>query len=74
MAKVTARFHGVQFTSEIGCKGMGKNFFGCRFEYTVRQGNSIAHALVEEGMRRLDDYFWVEDAPRKAKELADFDR
>lgn len=50
------------------------SFSGYCFEFTVHQGNSVAHALVEEGMRGLEDCFWVEDAPMEAKELADVDR
>ncbi|MFQ6645194.1 hypothetical protein Gotur_020014 [Gossypium turneri] len=38
-------------------KAWARNFSDCYFEYTVRQGNSVAHALVEEGIRRLEDYF-----------------
>ncbi|MBA0840762.1 hypothetical protein Goarm_003312, partial [Gossypium armourianum] len=29
-------------------KAWARNFSDCCFEYTVRQGNSVAHALVEE--------------------------
>ncbi|MBA0785822.1 hypothetical protein Gotri_026317 [Gossypium trilobum] len=48
-----------------------RNFSNFRFEYNAHEGNSVAYALVEEGMKRLEDRFWVEDAPMKAKELAD---
>ncbi|PPD77597.1 hypothetical protein GOBAR_DD25480 [Gossypium barbadense] len=70
MAEVIAVLHGIQFASEW----VLRSFSGYCFEFTVHQGNSVAHALVEEGMRGLEDCFWVEDAPMEAKELADVDR
>ncbi|KAG8481490.1 hypothetical protein CXB51_026339 [Gossypium anomalum] len=42
-------------TSDV--KASVRNFSNCRFEYTMRQGNSLAHALVEEAIRRLEDCF-----------------
>ncbi|MBA0877753.1 hypothetical protein Goshw_026330 [Gossypium schwendimanii] len=38
-------------------KVWARSFSGCRFEFTARQGNSVTHALAEEGMRRLEDCF-----------------
>ncbi|MBA0775911.1 hypothetical protein Gotri_010996 [Gossypium trilobum] len=82
MAEAIAVLHGIQFASEWvlrrlfwrDVKVWAGSFSGYCFEFTVRQGNSVAHALAEEGMRRLEDCFWVEDAPMEAKELADVDR
>ncbi|MBA0687059.1 hypothetical protein Goari_014622 [Gossypium aridum] len=42
-------------------------------QYNAHEGNSVAYALVKEGMKRLEDHFGVEDAPMTAKELADSD-
>ncbi|MBA0680674.1 hypothetical protein Goari_012361, partial [Gossypium aridum] len=30
--------------------------------------------MAIKGMRRLEDYFWVEDPPSKAMEIASLDR
>ncbi|MBA0590803.1 hypothetical protein Gorai_019495 [Gossypium raimondii] len=54
-------------------RALERNFSNFRFEYNAHEGNSVAYVLVEEGMKRLEDRFWVEDAPMKAKELADSD-
>ncbi|MBA0876515.1 hypothetical protein Goshw_010923 [Gossypium schwendimanii] len=54
-------------------KAWERNFSNFLFEYNVHEGNSVAYALVEEGLKRLVDHFWVEDGPMKAKELANSD-
>ncbi|KAG8479649.1 hypothetical protein CXB51_029410 [Gossypium anomalum] len=55
-------------------KASTRNFSECRFQFVAREGNSVAHAMAEEGLRRLEDCFWVEDAPVKASDLAASDR
>ncbi|MBA0752233.1 hypothetical protein Gogos_001087 [Gossypium gossypioides] len=51
-------------------KASTRNFSECHFQFVARKGKSIVHAMTEEGLRRLEDYFWVEDAPMKAFDLA----
>ncbi|KAK5787057.1 hypothetical protein PVK06_041708 [Gossypium arboreum] len=55
-------------------KASTRNFSECRFQFVAREGNSDAHAMAEEGLRRLEDCFWVEDALVKASDLAASDR
>ncbi|KAH1084160.1 hypothetical protein J1N35_023921 [Gossypium stocksii] len=55
-------------------KASTRNFSECHFQFVVRERNSVTHATTEEGLRRLEDCFWVEDAPVKASDLAASDR
>ncbi|MBA0596336.1 hypothetical protein Gorai_013161 [Gossypium raimondii] len=50
------------------------SFSGCRFNFTKRKCNSVAHALAKKGLMTLEVCFSVEDASMEAKELADADR
>ncbi|PPE02206.1 hypothetical protein GOBAR_DD00733 [Gossypium barbadense] len=73
--EVIAALHGLQFASDMSfLQVWAGSFSGYRFEFTTHQGNFVAYALAEEGMRRLEDCFWVEDARMEAEELADVDR
>ncbi|KAH1031812.1 hypothetical protein J1N35_043986 [Gossypium stocksii] len=55
-------------------KALARNFSSYRFEFVARDGNSTAHAMAVEGLKRFEDFFWVEDAPETALEMADSDQ
>ncbi|KAK5771303.1 hypothetical protein PVK06_047499 [Gossypium arboreum] len=55
-------------------KALARNFSSCRFEFVARDWNSAAHAMAVEGLKRFEDFFWVEDAPVTALEMADSDQ
>ncbi|KAA3487801.1 reverse transcriptase [Gossypium australe] len=55
-------------------KALTRNFSSCRFEFVARDGNSAAHAMAVEGLKRYEDFFWVEDARVTALEMADSDQ
>ncbi|MFQ6651661.1 hypothetical protein Gotur_023896 [Gossypium turneri] len=44
----------------INTKVWAGSFSGCRFNFTMRKGNSVAHALAKKGLMTLEDCFWVE--------------
>ncbi|MBA0644300.1 hypothetical protein Goklo_028481 [Gossypium klotzschianum] len=45
-----------------------------RFNFIVKAGNTIAHAMAAEGLKSTKDQFWVEDAPLGVIDLAASDR
>ncbi|XP_040942069.1 uncharacterized protein [Gossypium hirsutum] len=55
-------------------KALARNFSSCIFEFVARDWNSAAHAMAVEGLKRFEDFFWVEDAPVTALEMADSDQ
>ncbi|MBA0776670.1 hypothetical protein Gotri_011635 [Gossypium trilobum] len=38
-------------------KALARNFLVCRFEFIAREGNTVAHAVAEEGMWRLKNCY-----------------
>ncbi|MBA0829777.1 hypothetical protein Goarm_014359, partial [Gossypium armourianum] len=70
-----AAVHGLRFALEIGflfvilesgskleAKELSKLFVDCQFNFIARLGNQAAHAMAQDGMRRMEDCFWVEEA------------
>ncbi|KAL4302969.1 hypothetical protein GQ457_10G007970 [Hibiscus cannabinus] len=54
--------------SEIGAltrdiKVLATYFVGCRFCFSRRSCNALAHALASKGLQLDSDHFWVEEAP-----------
>ncbi|MBA0585906.1 hypothetical protein Gorai_016667 [Gossypium raimondii] len=43
-------------------KGLSRAFLECRFAFLERFGNQFAHAVAQEGILRLEDRLWVEEA------------
>ncbi|MBA0670167.1 hypothetical protein Goklo_025166 [Gossypium klotzschianum] len=43
-------------------KGLSRAFLECRFAFLERFGNQFAHAVAQEGILRLEDSLWVEEA------------
>ncbi|KAH1032698.1 hypothetical protein J1N35_044872 [Gossypium stocksii] len=51
-------------------KASTRNFSECDFHFVARKGKSIVHAMAAEGLRRLEDCFWVADTLMKDFNLA----
>ncbi|KAE8695241.1 hypothetical protein F3Y22_tig00110729pilonHSYRG00128 [Hibiscus syriacus] len=46
----------------------------CHFRFTLRFANKLAHALASEGLKKMTDLFFVEDAPHSVLALIEADR
>ncbi|KAL4364026.1 hypothetical protein GQ457_04G027420 [Hibiscus cannabinus] len=53
---------------------LSKHFLDCRFSFTLRGGNRVAHTLAKLGLSSTEDCFWMEDVPRVTQSLVDIDR
>ncbi|KAK5839643.1 hypothetical protein PVK06_008459 [Gossypium arboreum] len=55
-------------------KGLSRAFLECRFAFLERSSNRFAHAVAQEGILRLEDGFWVEEARLLATTIVAVDR
>ncbi|KAL4363965.1 hypothetical protein GQ457_04G016290 [Hibiscus cannabinus] len=55
-------------------QSMAQAFYSCRFSFTPRSGNEVAHCLARLGQVSDVDSYWVEDVPPQALSLVQADR
>ncbi|KAK5832119.1 hypothetical protein PVK06_015919 [Gossypium arboreum] len=57
-----------------GGEGAFKDIYVCRFNWIVRSGNKAAHAMAQDGLKRREECFWMEEAPLLVVAVVDEDR
>ncbi|KAK5824897.1 hypothetical protein PVK06_019684 [Gossypium arboreum] len=55
-------------------KKFSKLFVVCQFNYIVRSGNKVAHAVAQDGLTRVEYCFWMGEALLLVVAFIDEDR
>ncbi|KAH1091123.1 hypothetical protein J1N35_018380 [Gossypium stocksii] len=64
VGEALAAVHGLRFTLEIGFLSVIlESDSKSSIQFIARSGNQAAHLMARDGMTRMEDYSWVEEAP-----------